>query len=173
MFKIRGGLAVIVAAITGIVLLIIAFNDAQEAIQIKSLRKDQVFAVAGRPQFTDRLEEKLYRPKKDVYVQLRQYPALFMICRKSPERSAASFADAVDTAAIRLLIPREAMASLFTRSTIKVYELAPINGQPVFSFEDASKRYKGKRSALYVRAAICFIGGLVLLVYPKKYLLKE
>jgi len=173
MFKIRGSLAVIVATITGVVLLIIAVIDAQEAFQIKPLQKEEVFAVAGRPHFTEQREKGRYRPKKDIYVQLQQYPALFMICRKSPERSAAAFAESVDTAAVRLLIPKESMALLYTRSTIKVYELAPINGQPVFSFQDALNRDRGSRVGLYVRAAICLIGGLVLLVYPKKYLLKE
>jgi hypothetical protein len=174
MFKIRGDIAVIVATVAGVVLLIVAVSKAQEAFNIPSLTKSQTFGISGKARFFERQEQKMYRPKRYVYAQLDDYPASFVIHQKSAALNAAGYEARLDSnAVVRLAIPKKALALLYTRSIIKVYELSAMKGQPFFSFSDATKRDKDERVSLYMQAAICFFGGLVLLIFPKKYLLKE
>ena len=64
MFKIRGGIAIIVATIAGVVLLIIAVGKAQDAYNIPFLSKEQTFLISGKARFYEKREEQMYRPKK-------------------------------------------------------------------------------------------------------------
>ena len=172
MFKIRGGIAVILATIIGIVLLIVALSAAQDAIQVRSVSKKDVFTVSGSARFTERSDEKVWRSKKYVHVSLQDYPATFSITKRTEEYNALAFEKALDTTA-RVTIPKDALGLLQTRSDIKLYELRSAKGKVLYSFADAVERDKADRLRLYLQAAFCFFAGLVLLIVPKRYLVKQ
>ena len=172
MFKIRGGIAVILATVIGIVLLIVALSMAQDAMQIRSVSRENIFTVAGKAHFTERSDEQLWRSKKYVHVSLQDYPASFSIARKTVEHNALAFEKALDTTA-RITIPKDALGLLQTRSEIKLYELSSAKGKVLYSFADALERDKADRLQLYLQALSCFLAGLVLLIFPKRFLLKQ
>lgn len=151
-----------------------AFTMAQEAIQIKEIVRSELFTISGKAHFTDRRENKIWRPKTMVYVTIEDYPASFVIAKHSSSLNATSFATAIDTLGIaRVSVPRNQLAMLYTRTAIKLYELAGDTGKVVFSLEEALQRDRAAQRSLYIQAILLFLGGLVLLVVPKKYLLKD
>jgi hypothetical protein len=172
MYKIRGGIAVIIATILGVVLLIVALSTAQDAMQITAVGKEDLFTITGQAYFTEREEEQLWRPKKEVYIQVQAYPAPFFIANKTGSLTAASLTQGVDTT-VRITIPKVALGLLQTRSVIKLYELETSKGKMLYSFADAVNRDKADRKRLYLQAVLCFLGGLVLLIFPKRFLVKQ
>ena len=173
MFKIRGGIAVILATIVGIVLLIVALNAAQEAFKINTVVKEDLFIISGKARFSERSEERIWRPKKYVYVAIEEYPASFIIGKQLATLNTVAMEKAIDTATARIAIPKSALGLLQTRSEIKLYELSSTNGTTLFSIADALERDRSNRFRLYLQAALCFLGGIVLLIVPKRYLLKQ
>lgn len=174
MLRTRSRIAVIIAKIVGIVLLGVAVSLAQEAWNIKTVEAKDVFTITGRVRFAEKTGEGLWRPKKQVLVQVENYPVYFLVSTKTPSLSEAYFNSlikATDTA--RVAVPKDQLAYLYTPSTLRLYGIGLKNGTSVYSFNDAFERDKKERMWLYVQAGICLLGGLILLFLPKKYLIKE
>jgi hypothetical protein len=170
----RSRIVVIIAKIIGIVLLGVALSMGQDALQIKAVGEKDVFTIKGRVRFAEKTGEGMWRPKKQVLVQVEAYPALFLIDTKSSTLSEAHFNALVmpgDTA--RIALHRDQLALLYTPATIKLYGISLQNGKTVYSFNDAFQRDKEERFWLYLQAGICLLGGLILLFLPKKYLIKD
>ena len=172
MFKIRAGIAVILATIIGIVLVIVALRSAQDAMQIRSISREDLFIISGNALFSERSDDHLWNPRKHILVTLRDYPASFIIAGKTAGLTAASFNKAMDTTA-RIAIPKSALGLLQTRSEIKLYELSTGKGKVIYPFDTAVERDKAERLRLYLQAGLCFLAGLVLLIVPKRYLVKQ
>ena len=172
MFKIRAGIAVIIATILGIGLLIVSLSAAQEALEIKTVAKKDLFNVSGNARFFEQAEQRIWRPEKYLYVTLQDYPASFMIAKSTAAHNTAAYQKAMDTTVLAA-IPRTALGLLQTRKDIKLYELSTVKGKVLFPFSDAVERDKADRLRLYLQTALCFLGGLVLLIVPKRYLVKQ
>lgn len=174
MLRTRSRIAVIVAKIIGIVLVGVAVSVGQDAWKIKAVGEKDVFTIKGRLRFAEKTGEGLWRPKKQVLVQVESYPTYFLIDTKTPSISEAYFnslVKATDTADVA--VHKDQLALLYTPSTIRLYGIMLNNGSPVYSFNDAFQRDKKERLWLYVQAGICLLGGLILLFLPKRYLIKE
>lgn len=174
MLRTRSRIILIIAKIVGIVLLGVAASLGQEAWDIKSVGPKDVFTISGRVRFAEKTGEGLWRPKKQVLVQVENYPTYFLVDTKSPSLSETYFnslVKATDTA--RIAIHKDQLAYLYTPSTVRLYGLVLNNGTEVYTFNDAFSRDKKERMWLYVKAGICLLGGLVLLIFPRKSLIKE
>jgi hypothetical protein len=174
MLRTRNRIAVIVAKVIGIVLLGVAVSIGQDALTIKSVGEKDVFAIKGRVRFAEKIGEALWRPKKQVLLQVEGYPTYFLIDTKSSSISEAYFNNQIKaTDTIHVAVPKDQLAYLYTPATIRLYGLALQGGTAVYSFDEAFQRDKKERIWLYVQAGVCLLGGLILLSLPKKYLLKE
>lgn len=174
MLRTRSRIALIIAKIIGVVLLAVAVSIGQEAFSIKVVGEKDVFTIQGRLRFAEKTGEGLWRPKKQVLVQVENYPTYFFIDTKSTAISEAYFNTlfkATDTA--RVAVHKDQLAFLYTPSTIRLYGITRQNGTSLYTFNDAYQRDKKERLWLFVQAGICLLGGLILLFLPKKYLVKE
>ena len=174
MLKVRSRKALIIAKLIGVVLLAVAANIGKDAFQKKAVEEKDVFSITGRVRFLEKTGEGLWS-KKQVLVQVEDYPASFFMDTESDRISETHFnsllVTATDTA--RMAVHKDDLALLYTTSTLRLYGLFLQNGKAVYSYNDAFHRDKQERVWLYIQAGICLLGGLILLFLPKKYLSKE
>jgi hypothetical protein len=162
------------AKVVGIILLYLAFNYGQDVLEIKRVGANDVFMISGLARFVEQTEKGKWRAKKKIYAQVRNYPASFFIDNKNNALSANHFNSLVKaTDTVQIAIPKEELALLYTKSTVRLYGISLTSGKVLYSYNDAASRDKDNRLWLYVQIGICLVGGLILLVLPKRYLIKE
>jgi len=173
MLRIRSRKALVIAKLIGVVLLAVAANIAWDAFHQTVIKESDLFTIKGRVRFVEKEGEGLLS-KQQVLARVEDYPSLFFIDTKGDRVSAVDFSSLVKPAdTVRVAVHRNELALLYTPSTLRLYGLSLQNGKAVYSYNDALQRDRKGHLWLYIQAGICLLGGLILLLLPKKYLLKE